>query len=852
MRFLERAGPVCVLGAVAMMACGTAAAGDPAAVGLWDMAKANQGVHRFSTLFTAQQVRDHLSTDGGIDAAIDWCRKTAVTKVYIEVFRDGYQAQRDALRHAKERFTVAGFEVSGCVTTTKVGKPTTGWRGISCYTDQATQKRLQEIFELAAGLFDETMIDDFWFTDCKCPQCDAARKALAVTVGERTYPVAGDRWEDYRCELMVRISQERLLAAAKRVNPKATLIIKYPQWYDAFHERGYEVLRETADFDRTWVGTETRDYGDKRWGGTPQYEAYFIMRWLGRIGGAKCGGGWYDPYGTTERTYLEQARQTVLGGARESLLFCYGSLLDEQGTKNVNTLRQNIPELLTVAGQVGRRRIVGVAAYKPANSHPEKERRVFDFIGMLGLPLVPCHEFPVDAPAAFFSVHAMKDPELPARLARFIASGKPVLLTDGLAAQLVGKVNLTAANVHTIAVASEPKRLLELPQKELDSLRLPLLRPLGTSLRAPARVALYLFADGSWVIENFNDEPVVVELGLKKQQVAARGWAMQWTPASGSHAAAPREQSAAVPPAASAENCFLFSYFIGNGEDGLHLARSSDGYRWKALNRGRSFLVPKVGKSKLMRDPCLLRGPDGTFQMVWTDSWNSRTIGHASSKDLIRWSPQQAVEVMAHEPQAMNCWAPEIVFDEGNRHYVIFWSTTIPGRFPKTDSAGDGRYNHRIYCTTTKDFKSFTPTRLFYDGGFNVIDATMLRAGSKVHLIVKDETLKPVKKNLRIAEGVSPEGPFGDAYVPFTPSWVEGPTAIRIGDDYLVYFDCYTKGHYGAMRSRNLKDWEDVTSRLAFPKGARHGTVLRVTKVVVDRLDTGLYNDIVQPGQVDR
>jgi len=38
---------------------------------------------------------------------------------------------------------------------------------------------------------------------------------------------------------------------------------------------------ETTDFDLIWVGTETRDYGDKRWGGTPQYEAYFIMRWLG-------------------------------------------------------------------------------------------------------------------------------------------------------------------------------------------------------------------------------------------------------------------------------------------------------------------------------------------------------------------------------------------------------------------------------------------------------------------------------------------------------------------------------------------------------------------------------------------
>jgi beta-xylosidase len=293
---------------------------------------------------------------------------------------------------------------------------------------------------------------------------------------------------------------------------------------------------------------------------------------------------------------------------------------------------------------------------------------------------------------------------------------------------------------------------------------------------------------------------------------------------------------AAGPAAATSESCFLFSYFVGNGEDGLHLARSADGYHWEALNGGKSFLAPKVGKSKLMRDPCLLRAPDGTFQLVWTDSWDSRTIGHASSSDLLHWSQQQAVGVMEHEPQAMNCWAPEVVYDEGKQQYVVFWATTIPGRFPQTDDTGDGKYNHRIYATTTKDFKTFTPTRLFFDGGFNVIDATMLRVGPKYCLIVKDETLKPVKKDLRMAVGAGPEGPFGDVSAPFTPAWVEGPTAIRVGDDYVVYFDCYRDGHYGAVRSRDLKDWEDVTSRLAFPKGARHGTVLQVPKAVVDKL----------------
>lgn len=497
--------------------------------GLSGLARQNLAIHRFSTLFTAQNVREYLTTETGIDAAMDWCHKTAVSKVYIETFRDGYQADRATLLQAKERFLKAGFQVSGCITPTQVGKPSTGWKPtISCYTDLPTQGKVRAIFEFAAGLFDEIMIDDFWFTDCACPECEAARQAQTVKIGDKSYPVTGDTWEDYRCELLVRLSRDNVLAAAKRVNPKVKLIIKYPQWYDNFHNRGYEVLRETADFDRIWVGTETRDYKDPRWGGTVQYEAYFIMRWLGGIGAGKCGGGWYDWLGTTEATYVEQARQTVLAGARESFLFCYGGLQSTTGPKNVEALRLNQEELFAVAKEVNGRKLVGVAAYKPANSHPENEQRVFDFVGMLGVPLVPCHEFPKKAPAAFFSVHALRDPQFADKLAKFIESGKPVLLTDGLAARLTNQVDLKAANVQILEVKGSPKSLLDWPQEKVDTMRTPLLRPIKASFRAPAGVALYLFRDGSWAVENFKDAVAQVELNGKARNLAPRDWTYRW------------------------------------------------------------------------------------------------------------------------------------------------------------------------------------------------------------------------------------------------------------------------------------------------------------------------------------
>ncbi|HEY3915540.1 MAG TPA: hypothetical protein VGN61_13715 [Verrucomicrobiae bacterium] len=496
---------------------------------LWDSALHSREYHTFSTLFTAQDVRYSLFSDAATDQAIQWCKASGITKVYLEEFRDGYQADRATLVRARDRFRAEGFLVSGCVTTTRVGKPSDHWSSeISCYTDPATQDHLESIFKYAASLFDEIMIDDFWFTDCTCSNCEAARLRETVSVGSHTYPVNGDTWSDYRRELMLHISEDRLLAPAKSVNPKVRLIIKYPQWYDQFQERGYDVARETAAFDEIWVGTETRDYTNSQWGHTPQYEGYFLMRWLGGIGGEKCGGGWYDSLGTTESTYVEQARQTILAGARETMLFSFGGLHYDTGAPDTVALRKNIPELLTAAGEIRRREPLGIAAYKPPNSGPLDEPRVFDFVGMIGLPLAPCHDFPTNAPAAFFSTHALTDTNLALELNDFIKTGRPIIVTDGLARRLESRVNLKADNVYVLDVKADPKSLLALSQEKLDAIRAPLLRPFRTTFQAPNRVALYLFSDGGWVIENFNDTPVDVTLNSQPLHVDGRGWRQHW------------------------------------------------------------------------------------------------------------------------------------------------------------------------------------------------------------------------------------------------------------------------------------------------------------------------------------
>ncbi len=303
--------------------------------------------------------------------------------------------------------------------------------------------------------------------------------------------------------------------------------------------------------------------------------------------------------------------------------------------------------------------------------------------------------------------------------------------------------------------------------------------------------------------------------------------------------------AAAVRLSAASGDVYLFTYFTGNGEDGLHLAWSEDGYKWQPLNGGHSYLAPKIGtKEKLLRDPCVVRGPDGTFHMVWTSGWWEKGIGYATTRDFINWSEQRELPVMTHEPSARNSWAPEIDYDETRGEFVIFWATTIPGRFPGTADASEDQLNHRMYCTTTKDFQAFTPTTLYYDPGFSCIDATFLRADGQQWLIIKDETKFPQPaKNLRLAAAATVRGPFGPLSAPFTPPglWSEGPTAVKVGDEYLVYFEAYMQRHYCAMRSRDLKTWEDVTAKMQFPyEGTpgrmKHGTVIAVPRALVDRL----------------
>lgn len=288
---------------------------------------------------------------------------------------------------------------------------------------------------------------------------------------------------------------------------------------------------------------------------------------------------------------------------------------------------------------------------------------------------------------------------------------------------------------------------------------------------------------------------------------------------------------------AQTDSVYLFCYFKGNG-DGLHYAYSHDGFKWQAMFNDRIVLKPAVSKDKLFRDPCIIKGADGLYHMVWTVSWADRGIGYASSADLMHWSEQQFIPVMMHEDSAKNTWAPEISYDPKKKEYMIYWATTITGRFPQKDTSREGRqYNHRMYYVTTKDFRDFSKTKLLYDPGFSVIDASIVREGKTWIMFLKNETRSPAEKNLRVASSKKLKGKYSKAGRPITGNyWAEGPTATKINGQWVIYFDKYTNRQYGAVASSDLLNWKDISDRVSFPAGARHGTVFRISRAEFDNM----------------
>lgn len=271
---------------------------------------------------------------------------------------------------------------------------------------------------------------------------------------------------------------------------------------------------------------------------------------------------------------------------------------------------------------------------------------------------------------------------------------------------------------------------------------------------------------------------------------------------------------------------YVFSSFREPANKGLELLISKDGYHWKRVDT--VLLKPMIGKDKIMRDPSILQGPDGIFHLVWTTEWKGGNgFGYAHSKDLIHWSEQQYIPVMQSEPSVVNVWAPELFYDAKRQEYIIVWASCIPNRFAK--GIEEETNNHRLYYTSTKDFKTFTATQLFLDPGFSAIDAVIVqKSANEIALVLKDNT-RP-ERDLKMAFSADPLGPFTAASAPFTQKFTEGPAVAKLKNGWLIYFDAYQEKKFGAVFTKDFKNFQSADSLISVPEAHKHGTIIRVNK----------------------
>jgi hypothetical protein len=363
-----------------------------------------------------------------LEAGFDLLQKhVKINKVYLETFRGQLTVKKDLMLRAKDFFANKGIKTSGGITPA----PTMGPQFQSfCYTNPEHREKLKEIVAYTAELFDEVILDDFFFTNCKCELCIRAK-------GRQS-------WTDFRLAQMVEVSQNLVIEPAKSVNPQVNMIIKYPNWYDHFHFTGYNLEAEPPLFDMIYTGTEARD-STHHHQHLQHYHSYAIMRYLEHVKSGKNGGGWIDPYvrRTLDR-YGEQIELTLFAKPREVTLFCFGSLLES--VKQQDGLPKLVSMVAPVAASVFEQadsfldqlgQPYGLASYKPY--HTSGEDYLPNYIGMLGIPIDLVPEFPTNSKTLLLTECAAFDDEIVAKIQGQLLDGKRVVITSGLLKALQGR-----------------------------------------------------------------------------------------------------------------------------------------------------------------------------------------------------------------------------------------------------------------------------------------------------------------------------------------------------------------------------------------------------------------------------
>lgn len=344
---------------------------------------------------------------------IDYFKKyVPLKKVYLETHRARVRVPRDKMEKAIKLFEDNGIEVSGGITSTGTidGNPKPSLFDTFCFTDEDYRQEYLDIIRYTASLFDEIILDDYFFTACRCEKCIDAKGDMS--------------WSQYRLKLMEEFSHE-VVDLAKSVNPKLNFIIKYPNWYESYQETGYNPEKQKDIFDMIYTGTETRTpaYNHQH---LQRYLSYSIVRLLENVAPGRNGGGWIDLGGSSDNlnVWLEQANLTLLAKAPELMIFNLYTLVDSPALPPLGQELYRIDALLDQAGTP-----TGVALYEPYNG--DGEDQAVNYLGMAGIPFEPKPEFDEKDPTIFLTATSACDPEVIDKLEPYVRNGGHAIITNG-------------------------------------------------------------------------------------------------------------------------------------------------------------------------------------------------------------------------------------------------------------------------------------------------------------------------------------------------------------------------------------------------------------------------------------
>lgn len=359
--------------------------------------------------------------DAEIQRGIDYFKKYIhLDKVYIENHRGTVDIPQQRMKEVKALFEKNGIEVSGGITSTQlvggVRKPS--YYDTFCYTDPAHRAEYKRIVKELAEVFDEIILDDFFFTACRCEMCIEAK--------------GNQSWMDYRLKLMEEFSYE-IVDLAKSINPKLNFIIKYPNWYESYQETGYNPGKQKDIFDMIYSGTETREacYSAQH---LQRYESYSIIRLLENTAPGRNGGGWIDQGGSSDNLnrWLEQANLTMFAKAKELMLFNFSVLVDSPALPPLGQELYRVDDLMGKAGNP-----IGVSAWEPYDG--DGEDQLYNYLGMCGAAIEPTPYFDEKAPVVLFTQSTAHAADAMEKLESYVRGGGNAIVTIGFFKEMYDK-----------------------------------------------------------------------------------------------------------------------------------------------------------------------------------------------------------------------------------------------------------------------------------------------------------------------------------------------------------------------------------------------------------------------------